>query len=205
MLHREGYKIIVITTIAIGISIIFIDKFVTDDFFNRGLSLLILLGYLFILQQFRNSKRSISPNANALFAPVDGRVKSIEHIPSTNSQQQGTRITIYVSPFQFHSVRAPFDGIVIERSNQRNGESNLKSETIEIQHQQYHDLKVRIEIFPAQFSQNASVYPVKNSTLIQGEEIGFINFDAKVIITFEYNSKLEVKIKDKVKAGTHRI
>lgn len=205
MFHREGYKIIVIATIAIGISILFIDKFVTDDFINRGLSLFILLAYLFILQQFRNSKRSITPNANAFYAPVDGKIKSIEDTAATSSAQKEFVVSIHVSPFQLHSIKAPFDGTVSKRYSEHIGSLKSGIETIEIQHAKNPDLKAKIQFSPAQFSQNASLYPAKNSCIMQGEEIGFVNFDAKVRLTFNHDSKLDVKINDNVKAGVHQI
>ena len=154
MFHKEGYKIILITTIAIGIAFIFIDKFVVDEILNRSISILILVLYLFILQQFRNSKRKVNTNPEAILSPIDGKLKSIE-------SGKETKLT--------------------KRSN------------------------CVISIEPGNFSQDSIIYSKKNSSLEQGEEIGFIKFDARVTIIVPGNSKLEVKINDRVKAGEHII
>lgn len=189
MFHKEGYKIILITTIAIGIAFIFIDKFVVDEILNRTISILILVLYLFILQQFRNSKRKVNTNPEAILSPIDGKLKSIE-------SGKETKLTFIVSPFNFHLIRAPFNGKITQ--------VNTDPISIEISDESKRSNCV-ISIEPGNFSQDSIIYSKKNSSLEQGEEIGFIKFDARVTIIVPKNSKLEVKINDRVKAGEHII
>ena len=205
MFHKEGYKVILITTISIGGAFILIDKFVTDSFLNKGISFAILLAYLFILQLYWNRKRAFSYEENAFLSPVDGVLKSIDKTPQKNSKGEEVLLSFYVSPFKFHSVLAPFKGSVIESSGEAMPNSKLKIQTIEIQHHEQNGLCTRIQIYPAKFSQTATLYVEKNSPILQGEEIGFINFDALVTITVPKSSKLDIKINDRVKTGAHLI
>lgn len=199
MFHREGYKIILITTISIGVAFIFVENFVENNFLNRLISIAILVGYLFILQQFRDSKRAIIENSEALLSPVDGKITNIEEIDLPKSDERGYLLTFYVSPFNFHVVRAPFKGLIEATTEEQIGDSNLRITSIQIENES--KLTTTIHTYPAQFSQNARLYPDKNSTILQGEEIGFIKFDAKVTMTVPKSSKLQVKINDRIKAG----
>lgn len=189
MFHREGYKIILITTIAIGISFIFIDKFVVDEVVNRVLSIVTLLIYLFILQQFRNSKRTINEHPEAFLSPVDGKLISID----TGEQ---IKLTFRVSPFNFHIVRAPYKGNI-----KTIGTEPITIKTSEVNE----DSNWKIILESGKFSSKPVSYTNNNSSVLQGEEIGFIKFDAKVTIIIPKSSKLEVKINDRVKAGEHII
>ena len=194
MFHKEGYKIILITTIAIGIAFIFIDKFVLDEVWNRGISISLLFVYLFILQQFRNPKRNIQTNSEAIFSPIDGTLTSIEHNYLNASSNNFIKLTFQVSPFNFHVVRAPLTGKVIT-----NDSSNAFS--IEILGTSNDSLKTAISIESGTFSQNPVLYPEKNTEIMQGEEIGFIKFDGKVSMIIPDSINLKVEINDRVKAG----
>ncbi len=198
MFHRAGYKIILITTIAIGIAFIFIDNFVVHEYWNRGLSIAILFIYLFVLQQFRNPKRSIIENSEAILSPINGSLKSIRLIEPNESGEECYELIFKVSPFNFHIIRSPIDGKVISNRS-------FEAEFIHIQGGSKQTMHTKISIKPALFSQNSVFYPEKNSDVLQGEEIGFINFDGKVTMIVPRNLELAIKINDRVKAGEHII
>lgn len=194
MFHREGYKIILITTIIFGISFIFLDKFVLNETWNRGISIIILLSYLFILHQFRNPKRKVITNEEAILSPVNGTLTTIETVNSSDVKQEFIKLTFKVSPLNYHIVRAPISGKVT-KSNQ------VETISAEIQGNSQTNLKTSIYLESAFFSQNPVLYTTKNSDIKQGEEIGFINFDAKATMIIPKSLKLKVKINERVKAG----
>lgn len=194
MFHREGYKIILITTIAIGIAFIFIDKFVLDEIWNRGFSIGILLVYLFILHQFRNPKRKVLTNSEAILSPIDGTLTSIENINPIDSKKEFIRLTFNCSPFNFHVVRAPISGKVIASHSSDAFSIGILGNSDKI-------VETSITIESGKFSQNPVLYAEKNTELVQGEEIGFIKFDGKITMIVPNNLKLKVKINDRVKAG----
>ena len=50
MFHKEGFKIIVISTLLVGIGIFIIDFFFNDGWINKTLTLVLLFFYIIILQ-----------------------------------------------------------------------------------------------------------------------------------------------------------
>ena len=198
MFHREGYKIILITTIAIGIAFIFIDKFVLSEIYNRGLSIGILLVYLFILHQFRNPKRTANTNSEVILSPIDGTLTSLENINSIDSNKEFIKLTFKISPFNFHVVRAPISGKVIASQNSDAFSIGIQGNSIAI-------MDTYISIESGKFLQNPVLYVEKNTEIVQGEEIGFIKFDGKLTMIVPTNLTLKVKINDRVKAGAQII
>lgn len=62
----------------------------------------VFLFFVFSLYFFRDPERRITEHKNAVLSPVDGKVLSVE----------GSRITIFLSPFDVHVSRAPVAGRV---------------------------------------------------------------------------------------------
>ena len=54
MFHKEGFKIIALTSLPVVISIILADTFIIDAGFKMGVQLVVLLCFLCLLQFFRN-------------------------------------------------------------------------------------------------------------------------------------------------------
>lgn len=80
MFHREGFKIIAITFIIVGVIALTADTYITQDLIKYGVQGVALAVLVLILQFFRNPKRAVQFNLNEIIAPVDGKVVVIEEV-----------------------------------------------------------------------------------------------------------------------------
>ena len=82
MFHKEGFKIITITSILVVIGIITADNSLYRDIssIQKTVQIILLLLFLVVLQFFRNPKRNTPLNDNHIIAPVDGKVVVIEEV-----------------------------------------------------------------------------------------------------------------------------
>ena len=113
MFHKEGFKIIILTTLTVGIGFVLIENFVTNAGLNKILSILILGSYILVLQFFRNPKRKTLLNENHIIAPVDGKVVVIEEVTENEFfKDNRIQISIFMSPINVHVTRYPIGGKV---------------------------------------------------------------------------------------------
>ena len=106
-INQEGYNIIIIAAI-ITVLLAMISK--TVGFF----AFVILL---FIIYFFRCPVRVMPDSENAILAPADGIVDKIEKVAppeelELDNTKEWTRVSIFLSVFNVHVQRIPFDGKV---------------------------------------------------------------------------------------------
>ena len=80
MFHKEGYKIILISTILLLIAILTTDKFIEMNWLRMVISSIFIIFYILVLQFFRNPKRNTIQNNDHIISPVDGKVVVIEEV-----------------------------------------------------------------------------------------------------------------------------
>lgn len=114
-IHKEGYNIILIVTI---FTILF-------TFLSKTLGIIALTILLFCIYFFRNPTRIIPDEDNVIIAPADGVVDAIEEVSPPSELEMDetikwTRISIFLSVFNVHVQRIPFNG-KITKLNYREG------------------------------------------------------------------------------------
>ena len=209
MFHKEGFKIILISIILTGLSIILIENFATIFWLNKALTVIVLVLLITVLQFFRNPKRNTELNDSAIIAPVDGKVVVIEEVfEKEYFNEKRIQVSIFMSPINVHVTRYPMSG--------------------EITYSKYHPGKYLVAWHPKASEENERTsIVVKNNTVgeilyrqvagamarrivnyakkgdkaIQGSDAGFIKFGSRVDLYLPLDSKLEVKIGDVVKGG----
>lgn len=106
-IHKEG---IIFILPALVITIIF--YYISSLLFNICLIVLAIIIYF-----FRNPPRTTTDIPEAIVSPADGLVDSITELPppdelNLDSFQTWVRISTFLSLFDVHSQRVPFDGVV---------------------------------------------------------------------------------------------
>lgn len=213
MFHKEGYKIILISTIIIGVGIILIENFVSINWLNKLLAVSLLLFYIIILQFFRNPKRKTTLNDSAIIAPVDGKVVVIEEVfEKEYFNDQRIQVSIFMSPLNVHVTRYPVSGLVkfskyhpgkfLVAWHPKSSEENERT-TVVIENKTYGDVLYR-QIAGA-LAKRIVNYAKPNMQVIQGEDAGFIKFGSRVDLFLPLNTKIKVNLNDKVKGGIQTI
>ena len=80
MFHKEGFKIITITSLIIVAGILLADKFIDLLWLEKTVQIIFIFFFIIVLQFFRNPKRTTTLNENHIIAPVDGKVVVIEEV-----------------------------------------------------------------------------------------------------------------------------
>lgn len=166
---------------------------------------------LFFLYFFRDPERTPPADPNVVVSPADGKVISIKQHGESLCAKGYTEISIFMSPFDVHVNRAPFDGIVKEvvytpgkffsafKEKAYRENENIKI-TIQTQHG---DIVVRqVAGFVAR---RAVCWIKEGDSLNKGERFGMIKFSSRVDICLPSFFKINVKVGDKVKAGKNII
>jgi len=210
MIHKEGYATIAIVVFFVAIVNILAIKFLGD---YQWLAWLLQLGSLFllflVLQFFRNPTRKIATNEYVVLSPADGKVVTIEETEEPEYfKDKRLQVSIFMSVWDVHANRWPIAGNVTYFKHHQGKylmAAHPKSSTLN----ERTTIAVRTEKgFEIMFRQIAGIMarrivaPVKEGdTAKQGEQFGFIKFGSRVDMFFPLDTKICVKVGDKVKGG----
>mgnify|MGYP003333821362 FL=1 len=210
MFHKEGHKIILISFILTVISFLLIDNFITEtDWLRTVLMLLILVFLILILQFFRNPKRLTSKNDHHIVSPVDGKVVVIEEVYEKEYlKKQCIQLSVFMSPINVHVTRYPTSGDItfskyhpgkyLVAWHPKASEENERT-TVVVKNKIFGDVLFR-QIAGA-LAKRIVNYAKEGESANQGEDSGFIKFGSRVDIYIPLDSKIKVKINDKVRGG----
>lgn len=209
MFHKEGFKIILITTFFVGIGIIAIENFVSINWINKSLAVLLLLFYIVVLQFFRNPKRNTVQNNNHVIAPVDGKVVVIEEVfEKEYFKDKRLQISIFMSPLNVHVTRYATSGKInyskyhpgkyLVAWHPKASEENERT-TIVVENPVIGEILYR-QVAGA-LAKRIVNYAKPSMEVIQGTDAGFIKFGSRVDLYLPLNSAVNVKLDDKVKGG----
>lgn len=209
MFHKEGFKIIIITTFIVGLGILAIDKLVELNWLNKLLSLILLGFYVLILQFFRNPKRQTIINDAHIIAPVDGKVVVIEEVfEKEYFNEKRMQISIFMSPTNVHVTRYPIGGEITYSKyhpgkylfawNPKASEDNERT-TVVISNKFAGEILYR-QIAGA-LARRIVNYAKPQMQVIQGSDSGFIKFGSRVDVFLPLNTVVKVNLNDIVKGG----
>ncbi|WP_457618570.1 phosphatidylserine decarboxylase family protein [Lutibacter sp.] len=209
MFHKEGYKIILIATFILAIGIILLENLVLISWLNKLLASLLLIIYILILQFFRNPKRNTISNNATIIAPVDGKVVVIEEVLEKEYfKDRRIQISIFMSPLNVHVTRYPISGNItfskyhpgkyLVAWHPKASEENERT-TIVIENNVMGKLLYR-QIAGA-VARRIVNYAKINHQATQGEDAGFIKFGSRVDLFLPLNTKINVRLNDKVRGG----
>ena len=209
MFHKEGFKIIIIATFIVGLSILAIDYFVQLIWLNKLLSLLFLGIYVLILQFFRNPKRLTIINDAHIIAPVDGKVVVIEEVfEKEYFKDKRIQVSIFMSPINVHVTRYPIGGEITYSKyhpgkylvawHPKSSEDNERT-TVVISNKFAGEILYR-QVAGA-MARRIVNYAKPQMQVIQGTDAGFIKFGSRVDVYMPLNSEIKVKLNDAVKGG----
>jgi phosphatidylserine decarboxylase len=197
-LAPEGYPFIAV----------FLGLTVLVAFFTPWGALLPLVLTLFMLYFFRDPERTAPGGGDIFVSPADGKVILIEKVFEEKFlKSEALEVSIFMSPLNVHVNRAPCDGAV-ESVVHTPGkflsafkhEASLQNENIAmLMNTKYGKVLVRQV---AGFLARRAVCRVNpGASLVKGERYGIIKFSSRLDIYLPVNTKIKVKLGDRVKAG----
>ncbi len=167
---------------------------------------LILMGY--VIYFFRDPVRISSTDPLVILSAADGKVVGIEEIAEPNYLQKTVkRVSIFLSIFDVHINRAPVEGQIQyvkyqpgKFHNAMEGKSSIFNENnlVGIEN---HRSKVLVKQIAGMIARRIVCYCSPGDTMKAGQKIGLIKFGSRVEMFLPLDTKVLVKLGDKVKGG----
>ena len=209
-IHKEGSKIIAISTILFGL--INILSFYFFSFDLPVISALIFIAtfslLFFVISFFRIPKRQLTIQENAIVAPADGKVVVIEEVQADEYfTDRRIQVSIFMSPLNVHVNRNPVSGDVVY--NQYHKGKYLvawhpKSSTENERHSMAYrkdGKEILVKQIAGALAKRIINYLKVGQQVQQGAEMGFIRFGSRVDLLLPLDAKIHVKIGDKPQGG----
>ena len=203
--HKEGAKIILVSTIITALLFILIDQFVVNmDWLRIALMLVVLVFFILILQFFRTPI-----NPNHIISSVDGKVVVIEEVEENEYFKDKRRmISVFMSPLNVHVTRYPMSGRVVYSKyhpgkylvawHPKASEENERT-TVVVENEQFG--KVLYRQIAGALAKRIVNYAKEGDVALQGADAGFIKFGSRVDIYLPLSAKVKVTLGQKVKGG----
>jgi len=207
MFHKEGHKIILIIFSLIVTLILLLDYFSIE--YKMYIQLFLIGQLIIILQFFRNPKRITSFGNNHVVSPVDGKVVVIEEVYEPEYfKDKRIQVSIFMSPLNVHVTRYPVSGEVLF-SKYHPGKylvawhpkSSTENERTTIVIKNESSVEILYRQIAGALARRIVNYAKKSSKVNQGEDAGFIKFGSRVDLFLPLNTKINVKLNQKVKGA----
>jgi len=168
-----------------------------------------LLGSGFMLFFFRDPDRETIPDLNAFCSPADGRIILIdEAFEDEVLHERAIRISIFMSPLNVHVNRSPCDGVVREVRyfpgkffSAFKQEAPLYNEHISMMLENARHGRIVVKQIAGSVARRAVCRVSPGDVLRQGERFGIIKFSSRVDIYLPLDTRVCVKLDEKVRAG----
>lgn len=165
-----------------------------------------LLLAFFFLWFFRDPERVIPDTPGALVSPADGKVTDVSTVTSDSGPR--LRISVFLNVFDVHVNRSPLSGVIRDVRYQKGKFLNAMNAASAEQNEQ-NVVTVAGEGLTVVFKQIAGllarriVFTKKVGDRVQrGERVGLIKFGSRVDVLLDPSASVQVKVGDKVKAGS---
>ena len=199
ILAREGWSFIIISVL-IAILITGLSNF--------WVALPFILIAIFTIQFFRDPKREIPNDVNAILSPADGKVICIEQCQDIyQNNAQAIKISIFMNVFNVHSNRSPIDGEVIGLQyypgkflNADFDKASTENERNVMILQSTDGYKITVVQVAGLIARRILCYVAIGMHLTRGQRYGFIRFGSRVDVYLPPSAKICVTIGQKVKA-----
>ena len=209
MFHKEGHKIIIITTAIVVAATLLADEFISISWLRMLLQIAFLVFFVLILQFFRNPKRHTKLNDKQVLSPVDGKVVVIEEVEETEYfNNKRIQVSVFMSPINVHVTRYPIGGNVLYSKyhpgkylvawHPKSSTENERT-TVVVENQTYG--KVLFRQVAGALAKRIVNYAKESVEVNQGSDQGFIKFGSRVDLFLPLDTNIKVQLNQKVKGG----
>ncbi len=211
-IHREGYKILG-GMLLMMLTINALAYFLLSDYplFLMLVMFLSLIKVFLVAYFFRNPH--FVPEKvenNILMAPADGRIVAIEEVEEPEYfKDKRIQVSIFMSPANAHVNRNPIDGKVVYSQYHPGNymvawhpkSSTLNERFTTVIQTETEEMEILVRQIAGKLARKISNYLEVGETVEQGNELGFIKFGSRVDLFLPLDAKINIDLKDRVKAG----
>ena len=213
MIHKEGYKIIMVTILLLATLNLLMYYFSGIRILNSILLIASLILFLLIIWFFRNPNRKLIPEENTVFSPADGKIVVIEKVYDKeyfNSER--IQVSVFMSPLNVHVNYYPISGEIkyvkyypgkyLVAWHPKSSELNEHSVVVL---EKDSTKNVLVKQIAGAVARRIVTYAKTGDIVEQGHELGFIKFGSRVDLLLPLNANIKVKIGDMVQGDITRI
>ncbi|HEU0111702.1 MAG TPA: phosphatidylserine decarboxylase family protein [Flavisolibacter sp.] len=209
-IHKEGFQTILVSTIVVAVIVLLTVMLIMPRYPVLGwiISVGIVGLLLFILSFFRIPSRDYTEGDDVIVAPCDGTVVVIEEVEADEYfKDKRLQLSIFMSPLNVHVNRNPVSGEVLY-SQYHPGKylvawhpkSSTENERHSVVYRQ-HGKEMLVKQIAGALAKRIVNYLKPGDKVLQGGEMGFIKFGSRVDLLLPVDTKIEVKMNQKVKGG----
>ena len=162
--------------------------------------------YLLVVQFFRVPSRNTVAETNDVISPCDGKVVVIEEVfESEYFKDQRIQISIFMSPLNVHVNYAPISGVVPYQKYHEglylvawDPKSSTENERTTVVATHSSGKQVLFRQIAGAVARRIICYAKPNDRVEVGNEFGFIKFGSRIDLLLPLDTKIKVKIGDKV-------
>lgn len=209
MFHKEGSRIILISTTLLVAVLLLTDKFVENYWLLKSIQIIALVFLIIVLQFFRNPKRSVILDEGHIISPVDGKVVVIEEVYEAEYfKDKRLQVSVFMSPINVHVTRYPISGKVVFSKyhpgkflvawHPKSSTENERT-TIVVNNEKFGDILYR-QIAGA-LAKRIINYAKEDMQVIQGTDAGFIKFGSRVDLYLPLGTEINVVLNQKAVGG----
>lgn len=204
--HKAGIGTINYATAALAVLIVLSWFFITETIVKVAVLSVAAVLYFIVIQFFRYPQRTVIKNEKLILSPADGKVCDIkEFVENEYLKSKCLQISIFMSPTNVHINWVPVPGIVTYMKH-KDGEfyAAFKDKSAEENERMTTAIKMKDgrEIVMRQIAgamaRRIINYVTVGDEVDQATEVGFIRFGSRVDLFLPLNTKLNIKLGQKV-------
>ncbi|MEI6684344.1 MAG: phosphatidylserine decarboxylase family protein [Bacteroidota bacterium] len=206
-IHKEGYKTILIAFLFVAAFLLALNDILEDQsWFHYSMYALGIWFFIMIVRFFRSPKRVVKGGEKVILCPADGKVVVIERtIEPEYFKDERIQVSIFMSATNVHVNWFPVTGEIVyyfyhpgKHMVAFNPKASLENERSTTVIQTFDHKKILVRQIAGAMARRIKCYPKVGEPVIQGEELGFIKFGSRVDLLLPVDTKLEIKLNQKV-------
>lgn len=203
-IHKEGYKIIPIATLVLGLLYALLYWLIPFQMVQIGLAIAAVIFFILIVRFFRDPEFPIEKNDKQIIAPADGKVVVIEETEETEYlKEKRIQVSIFMSPLNVHVNRSPIAGEVTYFKYHPgkflvawHPKSSTDNERTSIGLKHSSGMEIMMRQVAGAVARRICFYSKPGESVQQGEKFGFIRFGSRIDLYLPLDSKIKVNIDD---------
>jgi phosphatidylserine decarboxylase len=164
---------------------------------------------LFVVQFFRDPRRSAPQGENLVISPADGRIVCVERVHDPYLKRDALKLSVFMNVFNVHSNRSPVDGAVRAMwysagrfVNAALAKASEQNERNAIWIRTDNGADVTCVQVAGLIARRILCYTSNGQHLHRGERYGFIRFGSRVDVYLPEDARPRASVGDKVYGGS---
>lgn len=207
-IHKEGYKVILVTFLILIVLSLLVAIFVPYAYLRYFFYIGFMVHLIWTMRFFRYPQRIVNKGESHILSAADGKVVAIEETYEGEFyKERRLLISVFMSPFNVHINWYPFKGVVkyikyhpgkyLVAYHAKSSELNERNSIVlELEPGK----SVLMRQIAGIMARRIISYAKKEDVVDQGEEFGIIRFGSRVDFFLPIDVNVKVKLNEKVRA-----